>query len=120
MGWPAINTFITFTDHSREYCELADRNDPNSSTCPHGFSVPLPDPRLIRFHAAIAHVVHLSGLAWIFFALKNSTAWEDGPFVHGRDGARFMRSVIDYTGPAITEDQELRIKLEEMDIEDSE
>ncbi|RPD64868.1 hypothetical protein L227DRAFT_650019 [Lentinus tigrinus ALCF2SS1-6] len=78
---------VTFEDHSNS-------------------GIPLPSPLLLRWHAALAHVFHLSGAARLFDDLRDLPGGS-GPAVPSKSGEDFMENVIKYDGTAISKHAEL-------------
>ncbi|RDX42881.1 hypothetical protein OH76DRAFT_1410756 [Lentinus brumalis] len=69
-----------------------------------GFAVP--SALLLRWHAALAHVFHLSGAAGLFTNLHHPPG-SNGPAVLSKSGADFMEHVVNYDGEAICQLAEL-------------
>ncbi|RPD64881.1 hypothetical protein L227DRAFT_571333 [Lentinus tigrinus ALCF2SS1-6] len=90
---------VTFEDHSNS-------------------GIPLPSPLLLRWHAALAHVFHLSGAAGLFKDLRDLPG-HFGPAVPSKSGYAFMEHVIKYDGTAITKHAELVGAVEAMVLSES-
>ncbi|KAI0659965.1 hypothetical protein C8Q70DRAFT_1053765 [Cubamyces menziesii] len=108
MGTKPVDTHHTFYGHSTEL-----HQDAQSTSAPdhppvdgprassekrdqeeYASRVALPNPKLLRMHAALAHVTHASGAAAIFNAL-NSLSAPDEPAAVGADGGCFWRIVVE-------------------------
>lgn len=90
---------VTFDDHG---------SHGTSNTCAHAkSSIGLPDPMLIKTHAALAGILDLSGAAGLFTVFRLTSDLND-PAVPIGDGTAFMNSVIKYAEPEISLDVELQ------------
>lgn len=97
---------VTFEDHSWEPEE----------TSSHGTSmkrkyqeepIDLPDPQLIKIHAALAGVLNLSGAAELFEILDPPPG-SDSPAVAAEDGDAFMNFVVKHPGSELSPEIALR------------
>ncbi len=68
--------------------------------------IALPSPLLLRWHAALAHVFHHSGVLELFNALRGPPGG-DAPVVPSKSGDAFMEYVVNYDGEAISRYAEL-------------
>ena len=88
---------ITLEDHSIEddTAEAAPGPSTRSRKRPHSaLGIDLPDPELLRLHAALTGVLRLSGAAVVFDDIK----WCRGPGsppVPSADGAAFFKHIVD-------------------------
>ena len=93
-----IPTQVAFQDHSEE---ISRAEDASGSSQHNPYPVPLPSRALLRLHAALASVIHLSGAAEAFEILT-SPHGAGGPAVRSKSGADFMEEVVDYDGKIST------------------
>ncbi|KAI0693377.1 hypothetical protein C8T65DRAFT_760615, partial [Cerioporus squamosus] len=79
--WPgALAREVTFADRSEQHPGFA-----------------LPSPLLLRWHAALAHVFHFSGVAELFGKL-NGPPSGDGTAILSQSGDAFMAHVVIFDG----------------------
>ena len=91
-----IPTHVVFKDHS----EGISREESASGSSKSGpYPVSLPSRPLLRLHAALASVLHLSGATEAFEILTSPPGPGAGvPAVRSKSGADFMEEVVDYNG----------------------
>ena len=91
-----IPTQIAFQDHSEE---ISRAEDASGSSQHNPYRVPLPSRALLRLHAALASVLHLSGATEAFEILTSPPGPGAGvPAVRSKSSADFMEEVVDYDG----------------------
>ena len=61
-------------------------------------SVDLPDPNLLRLHAALAGVFHLTNVVYIFRLIAKRSREPGSPPVPSADGDAFMKSIVESEG----------------------
>ncbi|KAH9913324.1 uncharacterized protein BXZ73DRAFT_3568, partial [Epithele typhae] len=104
-GRDPVQEYVTFEDHSAEFSasEQAAMSSvfSKSGTRKRGSSatgIDLPNPELLRMHCALTHVLHLSGAAGLFDALREPGN-EDGSAGAGAavagTGDAFQKHVVD-------------------------
>lgn len=86
---------ITFKDHSTTSDEVPSVTLNASGKRPHdAVGVDLPDPDLVRLHAALADVLHMSGARHVF-DLISVRCGPCSPPVPSADGDSFMKDIVD-------------------------
>ena len=94
MGRPPIQTHITFLDHSLTQPEGEDE-DPRSRKRPRDlFGIDIPNVELLRIHAALTRVLHLSGAAGILPEPASPDVPDDAYGGVANYGADFVDKVV--------------------------
>ena len=97
-----VTSHVTFVDHSQSHPEAQA-----------GTSVDLPDPALLRLHAALAGVLWRSGAPASFDRLFCRPAWLPGfPHWPAPSGEAFWRSVVEYEGEETCLEVDLHLSAE--------
>lgn len=115
----SVPTYITFKDHTVDSEVVQQQTAPSGSEAqrppkrPHeAVGVDLPDPELLRLHAALTGVLRMSGAAEVFQLIMERRG-PDNPPVPSGDGKAFMNEVVDSTM------HRLRVAVSDMRIVDS-
>ncbi|TBU36498.1 hypothetical protein BD309DRAFT_995582 [Dichomitus squalens] len=98
MGAQTKKTHTTFKDHSPEWPmdnpeDSSSRNLRSGKRTHDKLGVALPNPQLLRLHAALTGVLRLSGAAEIFDRIISSDG-SDEPAVPSADGTTFYKSIV--------------------------
>ena len=84
---------LKFKDQSNEIPLNASGRRPHIAV-----SVDLPDPNLLRLHAALAGVFHLTNVVCIFRLIEKRSREPGSPPVPSADGEAFMKSIVEPEG----------------------
>ncbi|KAH9921012.1 uncharacterized protein B0H18DRAFT_880561, partial [Fomitopsis serialis] len=109
-GASHVDRHVTFEDRNTEFTSSDDNASvPNSGTTPQPLQpsqkppgVEPPNPRLLRLHAALTSVLHLSGAASVFGALYRTRSAASDSVLPDTNGPAFWTSVVSYDGPEVT------------------
>ncbi|KAI1783472.1 hypothetical protein LXA43DRAFT_903493, partial [Ganoderma leucocontextum] len=102
-----VRDHITFVDHSIT-SPLVQQAAAMFGYSPPRTGVDLPCPDLLRLHAALGWVLRLSGAGAVFDALYRPPPSRGSAAYPSPSGATFWRSVVEYEGPAVCLEAELR------------
>ncbi|KAI1783438.1 hypothetical protein LXA43DRAFT_1125117 [Ganoderma leucocontextum] len=117
-GCQHVSDHITFVDHSATSPLVQQAAAMLGHSMPEG-AVDLPSRDLLRLHATLAGVLRLSGAAGVFDGVRVPPSGSP-PALPPPGGAAFWRSVVEYDGPAVCLEAELRDSLALARFRDSE